>query len=232
MANVPVFPPTRENDLLEWSDNFSALITATPTIYGLTAAQASAFDALNSAWRSAYETANRPTTNSQASTIAKNQAKLEMLRGTNGAWELVDIVQNFPGTTDAMRGDLGLRLKNPPTPIPAPANAPVLAIVATLNRVVKMTLRDSKEQNRRGKPEGVDGATIVYHVGPSAPLDPSQWVFAMNTSKTTVDVDLPAGVPANSQVWFTAMWFNQRKQTSPPATPQSTVIGGGMAMAA
>ena len=155
-----------------------------------------------------------------------------MLRSVNGAWELVDIVQNFPGTTDAMRGELGLRLNNPPTPIPAPADAPVLTIKSTLNRVVKITLRDSKDENRRGKPEGVDGATIVYHVGAIAPLDPSQWVFAMNTSKTTVYVDLPAGVPANSQVWFTAMWFNQRKQTSPPATAQSTVIGGGYAMAA
>jgi hypothetical protein len=54
----------------------------------------------------------------------------------------------------------------------------------------------------------------------------------LNTSKTTVEVDMPAGVPANSVVWFSAMWFNQRKQTSTPATPVSTVIGGGMAMAA
>ena len=68
--------------------------------------------------------------------------------------------------------------------------------------------------------------------GEAAPLDPSKWTFSLNTSKTTVDVDMPAGVPANSVVWFSAMWFNQRKQTSPPATAQSTVIGGGMALAA
>src|SRR5688572_17214575 len=98
---VPIFPPTKEADLVTWSDNFSTLISATPTTFGLTAAQATAFGALNSLWLSAHDTASKPSTNSKANIIAKNQAKENMLRGANGAWELVDIVQAFPGTTDA-----------------------------------------------------------------------------------------------------------------------------------
>ena len=111
-----------------------------------------------------------------------------------------------------------------------PADEPILAIVGTINRMVKIQLRDITDRNRRGKPVGVDGATILYHVGETAPQDPSKWTWAMDTSKTATEVELPAGVPVNSIVWFTAMWFNQRKATSPPATAQSPVIGGGMSM--
>jgi hypothetical protein len=59
-----------------------------------------------------------------------------------------------------------------------------------------------------------------------------QWTFLANTSKGTVDADIPATVPTGSNVWLTAFWFNARKQSSRPAAPQSTSIGGGMAMAA
>lgn len=230
MTGIPVFPPRKDVDLAAWTANFASRIQTDFALFGLTSAQADAYRPLSSAYVSAHQMVINPNTNSKQAVIAKNQAKFNLLRSPGGAWDLVDIVQAFPGTTDAMRGELGLRIKDlEPTPVPAPPNAPMLTIVATLNRTVKMTVRDIIDQNRRAKPEGVDGATILYHVGATAPQDASQWTFAMNTSKTAVDVLLPAGVPANSVVWFTAMWFNQRKQTSPPATVQSVVIGGGYA---
>jgi hypothetical protein len=231
---IPVFPPSKDADLLTWSANFDAKITATPVRYGLTAAQATAYTPLHTAYATALAAVTNPNTNSKQAVIAKNQAKENLLRAPGGAWELVDIVQAYPGTTDAFRGELGLRIKDvEPTPVPAPVNPPLLAIVSTLNRAVKLKLKDITDLERRGKPEGVDGAAIVYHVGETAPLDPTKWVFLMNTSKTTVDAELPAGVPANSSVWFTAMWFNQRKESSPPATAQQAFIGGGLsAMAA
>lgn len=230
---IPVFPPVKEADLLAFSANFDAKITATPVRYGLTAAQATAYAPLHAAFASALAATTNPNTNSKQAVIAKNQAKENLLNGAGGAWELVDIVQAFPGTTDAFRGELGLRIPDvEPTPVPAPAVAPVLIIEATMNRVVKIRLKDAEDPESRGKPEGVQGATILYHVGPTAPLQPSEWTFLANTSKSTVDADIPATVPANSNVWLTAFWFNARKQSSPPAAPQSTSIGGGLAMAA
>jgi hypothetical protein len=41
------FVPTREADLLAWSRNFDNLISATPTAFGLTAAQATAYSTLH-----------------------------------------------------------------------------------------------------------------------------------------------------------------------------------------
>jgi hypothetical protein len=230
---IPVFQPTKDADLLTWSDNFSTKITATPTAYGLTAAQATAYAALHTLYEAAYNRAKNPNTNSKQAVIAKNLAKDNLLNGSGGAWELVDIVQAFPGTTDAMRGELGLRIPDvAPTPIPAPQVAPDLAIISTAGRSVKVRLRDQENPDRRGKPDGVSGATVLFYVGETNPPDPALWAFLTNTSKTALDVEIPATVAAGAKVWLTAFWFNNRKESSPAATPESTRISDGLAQAA
>jgi hypothetical protein len=233
MAGIPTFPPRRESQLLTWSSNWSAKITAMPLTYGLTAAQAAAYAALHAAWTAAYNAAVNPNSNSKQAIIAKNQMKEMLLNGPGGAWELVDIVQAFPGTTDAMRGELGLRIPDAaPTPVPDPATAPDLSIIATMGRLVRVRLRDQANPDRRGKPAGVQGATVLFFAGETAPADPALWVFAANTSRTLLDVEIPAGVAAGTRVWLTAFWFNARKAASPAAAPESTRISDGLAAAA
>lgn len=237
-ANTPVFQPSREADLLAWSVNFSAKITATPTAYGLTSIQAGGYAALHTAFANAYATATNPNTNSKQSTAAKDQAKATLLTARNGAKELVRVVQAFPTITNAQRVELGLRIPDAsPTPIPPPTSVPEFSIVSTMGRTVRVRLRDIDNPDRRGKPVGVVGATVLLFVGetptsPVPPADPSAWVFLVNTSKTIVDLDIPASVPAGAKLWLTAFWFNNRKQASPAATPQSTRISDGLAQAA
>ena len=50
------FIPAREADLVAWSTNFNTLISATPTAFGLVAAQATAYATLNTAFDTAYNT--------------------------------------------------------------------------------------------------------------------------------------------------------------------------------
>lgn len=231
--SVPTFPPTRDAQLLVWSTNFLQQITIDPTIYGLTELQVNAYGDLHSAYEAAYAAATNPNTNSKANVNGKNQAKEQLLYGPGGAWQLVNIVQAFPGTTNTMRGTLGLRIPSEsPTPIPPPKVAPDLSIIATMARVIKIRLRNQDSPDSRGKPSGVQGATVLYHVGEEMPSDPSQWVFAQNTSRTLVDVDIPPTVPAGSKVWLTAFWFNNRKQSSPAALPEFTRVSDGMSMQA
>lgn len=230
---VPIFPPTRDADLVTWSTNFDTLITASAATYGLDAGQASGYNTLHSAFISAYDIATNPNTNSKANVNAKNVAKESLLNDANGAWELVDIIQAYPGTTDIMRGQLGLRIPDTtPTPVPAPATAPDLSIISTFGRTIKVRLRDQENPDTRGKPDGVQGATVIYHVGDTVSADPAEWTFAMNTSKTVFEVDIPGTVPAGSKVWLAAFWFNARKESSPAASPESTVIAEGLSAAA
>lgn len=230
---TPVFPPRRDGDLLAWSRSFAARISAAPASYGLDAAQAATFAALQSDYADAYAMAIRPESNSRANVIAKNDARGELLDGAGGAWELVRLIQANPNVTNAQRSGLGL----PPvdrhrSPVGPPQSAPELIVGAMRGPVIRMRLRDLDHPDRRGKPEGVEGAVILYHVGPEYPAEMGQWMFAMLTSRPVFDFELPWTVEAGSKVWLTAFWFNARKQAGPLATPKSTIVGEGLRLAA
>lgn len=230
---VTTFPPRRQADVLAWSRNFEARIAGAPMAFGLDAPQAAAYSALHAAFASAYAAVMDPGANSRAAIVAKNEAREALLSGPGGARDMVRIVQAFPGTTDAVRGELGLKLLDVEAAIiPKPGSAPNLSIISTFARTIKVRLRDQDSPDRRGKPGGVQGATVLYHVGASAPADPSLWTFATNTSKPLFNVEIPASIEAGSRVWLTAFWFNARMASSPPATPKSTRVGDGLARAA
>jgi hypothetical protein len=227
------FIPPREPELNEFAINFNTKIAASPTTYGLTAAQATAFTVLFNAWTSAYTTAITPATRTHPAIVAKNQAKVNMVDGVGGIRQLARIVQAAPGVTAQQKADLGLPVRDSePTPVPPPQFAPSLTILSTMQRIVKIRLRDVDNPDRRGMPDGVDGAAVLYFVGEDAPDNVEDWSFMMNTTRTLLDVEFPATIPAGSKVWLTAFWFNQRKESGPAAAPQCTNIASGLAQAA
>jgi hypothetical protein len=233
MPDIPVFPPTKENELLAFSSNFANLITATPTTFGLVAAQATAYAALHLAFSDAYATIITPAGNSKSNIAIKNQAKEALLYAPGGAWQLVNIIQAFPGTTNAMRTDLGLRIPDTEmTPVPPPEVQPLLYIVSQLGRVIKLKLRDRSNEESRSKPPGVSGATVLYYVGDDEPTSTSNYIFSSNTSRTVFDVEIPQTVAAGSRVWFTAFWFNAKMESGPIATPVTVRVDDNLALAA
>jgi hypothetical protein len=228
MAATTNFLPTREADLVIWSNNFSAKINATPTAYGLTAAQASTYRGLHNTFVAASQTANNPATRSPSNIMAKDTAKAALIAN---ARLLARIIQTCPTVTDTQRTDLGLTVRSGPTPVPAPSIAPGLEIVSTTGNTVRIRLHDSPS-TRRGKPAGVTGAAVFSFVGAVAPTDSAAWKFEGNTSRTVLDVTFPGTTAPGARVWFTAFWFNQKKQSSPACAPTGTNIPGGSAMAA
>ena len=224
------FLPDREAELVTWSTNFDTRITATPTTFGLTAAQATAYSTLHDAFVAAYNAATNDGTNSRSAIITKNTAKAALIAN---ARMLAGIVQKFPGTTNTMRSDLGLTVKDAePSPIPPPAVAPAVVIESGSGNTVRIRLVDPAAPTRRGKPAGVDGIAVFSFVGASAPAEEADWKFEGNTTRTVVDILFPAATAAGAKVWFTAFYFNARKQSGPAATPVGTNIAGGAAMAA
>ena len=236
MASTTDYIPTPEAELVTWSTNFNTKIVAAPTTYGLTPAQATAYTALHTAYVTAYNTANAPLTRSPVNIEAKNTAKFNLIDGPPGSGairELAALVQAFPGITDAQLRELGLTVRDTqPTPIPPPEIAPEMDFVPTGTRTIRIRLHNETVL-RRKKPEGVKGATVFYHVGETAPEQLSGWRFHESTTKTILNVDLPASVEPGRKVWFTAFWFNPRPQSGPACTPMSTFLQfGGLSMAA
>jgi hypothetical protein len=224
------FLPTREAELVTWSQNFDTRITATPVAFGLTAAQATTYGGLHDAFVTAYNAATSDATNSRSARITKNDAKRALIEN---ARLLAGIVQKFPGTTNTMRSDLGLTVKDAgPTPIPPPAMAPSILVKSGTGNTVRIRMVDPANPTRRARPAGVDGIAVFSFVGPVAPTDQAGWQFEGNTTRTTVDVVFPGTTTPGAKVWFTAFYFNSRKQSGPAAAPISTNLAGGGAMAA
>src|SRR5690606_25184864 len=129
---------------LSWSTSFLALITAEPEKYGLNPAQVTAYGHLHNEFANAYATATNPATNSKANVEIKNNAKAAMLDGPNGARQLVNIIQAYPGTTTNIRTELNIRIPNmDPSPVPPPTPSPDLDIMATFGHTIRVRLHES-----------------------------------------------------------------------------------------
>jgi hypothetical protein len=223
--------PAREASLVAFVNNFSTLITATPTAFGLTAPQATAYATLSGAFVTAYNLVQNRLTRSPANIAAKNTAKHALIVSTR---QLAQIIQKFPAITNAQRSELGLTVPNGPSPIPPPSSEPSLEIKSVSGYTVTIRLHDSTSGSRRGKPAGVSGASVFSYVGATASPDISAWKFEGNTGVTNkITVAFPTTLAAGAQVWLTAFWFNERKQSGPACDPVGTNLqGGGVAMAA
>jgi hypothetical protein len=224
------FPPDREAELVTFSANFGAKITLTPTAYGLLAAQATAYNLLQVAFVNSYNIAQADATRSPMNVALKNQAKANLIANIR---LLGGIVQRFPATTNAMRLDLGLPVRVVPAPIPAPSAAPLIDVKSVAGRTASLRLIDAATPTRRGMPPGVIAASVFSFVGATAPADLSSWKFEGNTGRTRIDVAFPTTVASGATVWFTAYWFNPRKQGGPVSDPVSANLpGGSVSMAA
>jgi hypothetical protein len=223
------FLPTTDRGLLDWAQNFSNRITATPGDFGLTVPQAAAFAALFTTSETAYGVVADPGTKTKGAVAAKNTARTAL---KVDARNLASIVQGIATVTDQQKIDLGLTVRDrEPTPIPPPEVAPDMDIISVLGRTVRIRLHNEKVLKRR-KPEGVKGAAVFSFVGPTPPEQLDAWKFEGNTTQTTIDVEFPSEVPAGSLVWLTAFWCNPRLQSGPPCQPNSVYLAGGLAAAA
>ena len=222
--------PTREAELVTWSNTFGAYISANGVQVGLTIEQAGAYDALQSSFVAAYQTANDPTTRSPANIEAKNLAKTALIEETR---KLVAIVQAYPGTTNTMRSAMGITVRDSdPSPVSVPETAPLIDVMEVRGRTFELRLRDAVTTEKR-KPAGVQGATLFTHVGDEMPESLSDWTFVASTTKTDVEFTVPVTVPAGSKVWITAFWFNRKSESGPATDPvYSWTNNGGVSIAA
>src|SRR5690606_4670884 len=154
---------------------------ATPGAYGLTPAQAAEYAALHETFAMALARSQEPSTRTSPSIVAKNEARAVLERRARA---LAAIVRSRPEVADAQRVGRGLSARAPGRPrIARPAAPPWVAVAAVRGRRVRLRLRD-RESARRGRPRGVAGAMVVYHVGERPPAEASRWTFGRLTSRT------------------------------------------------
>ncbi len=222
------FLPSRDGDLLTWSANFDTRINAAPTTIGLTVIQASQYSALHTDFETALAAVTNPATRTRGAISAKDAARTPLKAM---ARELARIINAYPPVTNQVRIDLGLNPRNnSAAPIPAPTEAPAMEVVLAFGRTLKLKLHPIHSSSK-GKPQGVQGATIFSYVGATPPAELSEWKFEGNTTRTHFEVEFLPAVAAGSQVWLTAFWTNPRGQSGPACVPISAYLAGGVGIA-
>ncbi|HZZ44611.1 MAG TPA: hypothetical protein VFE58_16875 [Tepidisphaeraceae bacterium] len=223
------FPPMKDSELAAFTPAFSTKITASPTSFGLIAADATAFATVSTTWINAFNLANDPATRTAATIASKSLAKNTVLASLRS---LAKRIQATPTVTAGQKESLGLPVHNAPHPILAPGFAPALTVVSAIGNVVRVRLDDATAPSRRGKPDDVAGAALFSFVGDVLPTDLTGWTSEGNTTRIVADIALPGSVLPGTKVWFCACWFSPRLQNGPACAGVPTRIPGGVALAA
>jgi hypothetical protein len=221
--------PTSDDGLLAWSLNLLDLITATPTAFGLVAADASSYQTVHDAYASALAACD-PSQRNKTATVAKNQARTNLKAA---ATLLANKVYSTSTVTDAQKVELGIPPRSSPTTIGVPASAPVLEVILVMAWMARIRLRAASGASR-GKLPGTAGASVFSFVGAEPPTDIASWKFEGSVGRVNkIDVSFDSELPAGTKVWLTAFWFNGRKQSGPACAPVSVNLpGGSVSMAA
>lgn len=115
--NQSFFTSKKDTVLAAGSNNFSTKISASPTLYGLSAPQAAAYAALNTSFQSVYLTSITPSTRTKSTVAAKDAARIPLRQMAS---DLAKIVDGTPTVTNSQRVDLGIAVRATPAPRPAP----------------------------------------------------------------------------------------------------------------
>lgn len=215
--------PTSDAGLLDFAVNFDTVATPIATALGLTAAMMTSYHNLVLDYQTRRATAAEPSTRTRVTVQEKNTSKAALLASSR---QLVKIVDAFPGTTNAQRASLNIRIPDTtPTPIPAPTTQPVVNIGGTGGGLALLRLRDQTTPDKKAKPDGVFGALVSTAITDNPDTPPA---FVPNTfnalvTRTNYTISLPTG-SAGKTLWVQAQWINQRGEPGPLSTIASGLI--------
>jgi hypothetical protein len=181
MSSYPSYLPPKDADFNDWLLNFSTLLTAAPATYGLTAPDAVAVAAQQTAFAAAYTAATDPGTRTPVTVAAKDAARASAEAVVRPY--AVRISKNG-GVLNEDKVAIGVTVPaTVPTPVPAPTDAPVIAIGAWTPGVLKGGY-SVDGQVGKSKPFGCIGVELWASVGVAHVGDPAACTFRGTVTKS------------------------------------------------
>jgi hypothetical protein len=200
--------------------NFVAKITATPTAYGVTAADATAIGALATDFSARLATSSDPSTRTKVAVAQKNTSKLALVAK---ARQLIKLITAYPPLTAAQRAELGLNPRDvAPTPIPAPATRPLLAVEPD-GTCAWSTSRCPR--TAASPPASAGPWSSARSPPPPTPRPPPPTTPASPASPPAPAPPSPSPPGINGKtLWVLAQWYNERGELGPVSAVASTTI--------
>lgn len=221
---TPYIPP-KDADFNDWIVNFSTLLTANPTNYGLIAGDATAVATVKNAWVTAYTAAVNPATRTSA-TIATKDGARATAEATVRPYAIR--IRDNASVSDALKIGIGVTVPNlVPTPIPAPTTAPALSIVSAIPLTQTLAYKEVGSLGK-AKPFGAIGVELWRAIGLVPAVDPAQCTFVGIHTKTPLTQGFESGDQGKIVTYFAR--FSTRSgpagvaQTGPWSSPLSMVV--------
>lgn len=228
MGRVGDYLPGKERDLRDWAVSFCGHLTATPTLFGVTAADASSLQALTDTFGELVAQTTDPATRTPALIGAKSTARRALVSSIR---PLVQRIQTHPGLTLQQRIDLGINTRdNLPSPVHPPSAPPLIEVTKAVGHTLHLTVKAPGEEGR-SKPEGAQGFTLFALVAPEASMNPQDYTCMGQSTRTSFEVQFPSTVAPGSRVWLTGVWYSPRGEYTEMSQPISAYIAGGLAAA-
>ena len=203
---------SRDAELGQWVTNFSTLISASPGTYGLVAGDAATIATYVNAFTTALAVVNNPATRTMATVANKDGAKAAMLEIVR-AYALQ--VRNNNGVSNGDKTALGLTLVDrTPTPIPPPASAPLLNVVAATRGEQTLRYADATTPDSRRKAAGAIGLQLFVAVSSGVINDPAVAPFKAFVTRQPYGVPFEPADNGKLATYF-ARWQNRKGQVGP-----------------
>ena len=199
MPAAPPYIPKKNALFVAWADNFSALLTASPMTYGLTAPDAVTVAGVVAAIDAAWALISSPATKTKDTVSQFNTAYVS---GTAVLRPYAQQISLNAGVTSANKIAIGVNPRTSvPSPITPPATTPILTVQSLTGGVAYLRYRDSAASvSVKSKPYGVTSVTLsviqaVLGTPPSTP--PSAWPVPVNATKSPLALPLAAYTPGS-----------------------------------
>jgi hypothetical protein len=224
MPSLPSYIPAKEANLNAWLLNFSALLTAAPSTYGLGPTDAANVAADVSAWTADYTPILSPATKTAATVSAKNSGKVAVLAQIRPYAQSISL---NAGVTTSAKTAIGVNPRTSvPVPITAPTTTPVLTAQSTSTAGTILRYRDATASpSVKSKPYGVTQVQLYALASVTPITDPTTLTFIEAATKSPLTAALGSGA-AGKTVYFAARWQTRKGLVGPWSPIISYVVAG------
>lgn len=207
-----------------WNTNFQTKISATPTVYGLTAGEATDHGNLTDDFDGALIISNTPSTRTPVSVAATNTA-FELVRAS--AQFLVQKYQASGLATEVLSSDINVTFRDEvKTPITAPTAVPDISIERIDPQLITLRI---KQLGAIGNalPLGSIGYEVYGAIGlTNPPNSPSAMVFVVNGSRRFISIPFDT-MDIGKNVSFAIRYRTAKNLTGPWSSIITCTVSAG-----
>lgn len=213
--------PSKLASLGLWATNFSSLITASPTTYGLTAPNASAISSAVSPFTAALAVSTNLSTRTRATVAATQSAKAAMLAVVR---PFAQTVSRNSGVTPEHKAALGVNTRtNTPSPIPAPSTNPIISVISAAPLEQTVRASDSTTPDKRAKPFGALGMLLYGKASLTPITNIDELPVVQIVTKQPIKVAFDSADRGKTMYYY-GRWYNRKGQLGPASSIASFVV--------